>query len=1657
MNPYNSECENNRKIIPHKKHHEDLKVILCLTIYRKTLTQVPATIEELRLVCLKSIISSWNIPLADKDFNLFFFDCDGEKCSIDTQEDLECTYNLARKAIPPWLKILVQVERGVNGEQSKEVIKYKRKLNEKFQHVESDFDSNSDDDKCFQEDYTFDIQECDTLDLIREGYQYYRKGGPFGNRTQKRHLVMIYKCSLHKCKGMWETQPFQFNGEYGRLLISHNAPREEHNLETEESLINKWCKSMLTGGTPSFEVIGRPHVRKLVHALSLHDPNLTATEVSLMIKKAFPRAQLFGKKKMDAMLSKARTKGIRHQDTPGRIEIKSVLTLRKTTFGRGFSFRLIDGKPSYFLYFCSDFQEEIAHQVREDPNLHLFIDGTFKCCPVIWNQLLNICVYHRVKRLYIPIAHVLMQSNKYEAYSTSLKWINNILNLSPKFLTCDFELGLIKATKEIYPDSQLVPCFFHFVKCLWTNASKTQLRKKQILPLTKQIIFSIKSLAFRKPLSVYRHFERIRKNFLQKVPESLKFFEYFQSTWMDGKFKIKDWNYYEKLNRFEELSITNNGLESFHQMIHSQMKRLKPSFLGFVSILARVETMKKAHFDQDKLNGDSQYNRCWPATMIFRELYSKTQQYEEEDKEIGSGDGKKEDNGVGLIEKKFKEPIKDVKEVAKDMRESENYFSMFVETSKTKEAWTAHSISMKESNISSNEGDLPKRNMYTDYDHLMNSTRSNIKLVKSKETLKSKLPISINEIIEDDSEAKRFINGDYSISRPLFFNKLIMQQQNQPEMEDKETERILRFIKSQIQNIPGSKKMFLDMIERTEAAKGAEKAKEVNTTKRGKKYEEKKYNRNDQRQKENSEQDNIRNKKVTDKIEGFKTKCSPVLDTTISEDSFSGEEENFGAEDASVSEQFSCKQVDPFAKNSEQLDTLVETISLPNDSSIPTPEIKVVLCYSIHRFVLPDTPATITGLFKTIEKNVISSWDIPITKNDYNIFFFHTDGDEIDIETQEDLQVAYNMAEKAVPKSLKVIIKITRGINGGDDEDKIKKRRRLNSDFKENNSDFDSNSEDEVFIEQFTFTKEECDKATIIREGYLYYSRNPYGEQAYYKKHMVSLFKCIEKDCTGRWETLPLFFNGEYGRLVVPHSLSKNAHVLHAKKSAAQKYTKALMLDASSTKTQINDEELLELVRMMVKQDSNQRVTDILLKIKKAFPNAPIHSRRKLCSIVAQERKKLLGRYEHPGSFDIKCLKTLRKTQFGQSKTFALIDNQARYFFFLCSDFQQSVAQEVIEDPNLHLFIDGTFKCCPRYWSQLVNICVLHRGKNLYMPIGHVLMQSNKEKAYEITLQWIKRFLKLNPKFITTDFELSLMNTAKKEYPNSQLVPCFFHLVKCLWTNAGKCGLRKRKILKLTKQLIFSLKALAFRKPGSVIRKFITIKDWYSTKGSCFVSFLEYFENTWIDGQFKIKDWNYYDKLQIFNDLSLTNNGLESFHQMIKSQLRKSTPSFAGFLSVLTKVEAMKKSHYDEDKINGDPQYNRCWPTTEILKQLYSSRQSEDPFPLSPSPSSTPSKTAKSLLKIENYFDMFCDLKAIKQNLTKMHSKSDKTNYTKTNEKSKKQFMKKISTAKEDYTQVVDKHGLPKSFEEAMENDEDFKRLVQGQFETNQLYFSERM
>lgn len=143
-----------------------------------------------------------------------------------------------------------------------------------------------------------------------------------------------------------------------------------------------------------------------------------------------------------------------------------------------------------------------------------------------------------------PIFYVLTTSKSADCYKSIYEFIESRFPLNSKESMFDFEAGLRKALKEVYPNVILRGCWFHYRKCLlkriknlgissyWNK--KRRNKDPERASKTKRIYRIVSNL----PLLPANHFsagyqyaKRIASKFkLDKTFEI--FFQYFQSTWV---------------------------------------------------------------------------------------------------------------------------------------------------------------------------------------------------------------------------------------------------------------------------------------------------------------------------------------------------------------------------------------------------------------------------------------------------------------------------------------------------------------------------------------------------------------------------------------------------------------------------------------------------------------------------------------------------------------------------------------------------------------------------------------------------------------------------------------------------------------------------------------------------------------------------------------------------------------------------------------------------------------------------------------------------------------------------------------------------------------------------------------------------------------------
>lgn len=117
-------------------------------------------------------------------------------------------------------------------------------------------------------------------------------------------------------------------------------------------------------------------------------------------------------------------------------------------------------------------------------------------------------------------------------------------------------------------------------------------------------------------------------------------------------------------------------------------------------------------------------------------------------------------------------------------------------------------------------------------------------------------------------------------------------------------------------------------------------------------------------------------------------------------------------------------------------------------------------------------------------------------------------------------------------------------------------------------------------------------------------------------------------------------------------------------------------------------------------------------------------------------------------------------------------DNQDRMLIFSTEKNLQ------ILNENRNWLCDGTFDAAPAIFKQLFTVHVIKNGKKL--PLVYALL-TNKLETYIKVFQVSKSKIQNDPLSVTSDFEISIINSVYEVFPDAEVDGCFFHLKKSIW------------------------------------------------------------------------------------------------------------------------------------------------------------------------------------------------------------------------------------------------------------------------------------
>ncbi|CAC5420933.1 unnamed protein product [Mytilus coruscus] len=136
--------------------------------------------------------------------------------------------------------------------------------------------------------------------------------------------------------------------------------------------------------------------------------------------------------------------------------------------------------------------------------------------------------------------------------------------------------------------------------------------------------------------------------------------------------------------------------------------------------------------------------------------------------------------------------------------------------------------------------------------------------------------------------------------------------------------------------------------------------------------------------------------------------------------------------------------------------------------------------------------------------------------------------------------------------------------------------------------------------------------------------------------------------------------------------------------------------------------------------------------------------------------------------------------------SFMLIETNKSEKFLLTNDREKGVLifsthlnLECLCNDMSAIFIDGTFKCCPKYFYQLYT---LHGCKNgNYVPLIYALLPAKDEQCYEVMWKIICDLCRQQqrsfvPEVIHIDFEQAMHNEIMDAFPQCRIDCCRFHL-----------------------------------------------------------------------------------------------------------------------------------------------------------------------------------------------------------------------------------------------------------------------------------------
>ena len=225
----------------------------------------------------------------------------------------------------------------------------------------------------------------------------------------------------------------------------------------------------------------------------------------------------------------------------------------------------------------------------------VFCDGTFEYSPKSNKQLYTFHVYQN--GFYIPVAFFLVNKKNTPSYCQMLKMLRDECiklrcDSNVQSFMLDFEMSMIIAVRNVFPDANIRCCGFHLGQNFIKKIGQLGLicdYKKSSSDIGKWLrkCFGISAIDESHVAEMFTEFEKLAP----KDDRLFKFIEYLKKTYIfpNSIFPPSMWANMTNTH----LQTTNNGCESFHRHLGEFIESSHPNIFKFVETLANAHIFNK--------------------------------------------------------------------------------------------------------------------------------------------------------------------------------------------------------------------------------------------------------------------------------------------------------------------------------------------------------------------------------------------------------------------------------------------------------------------------------------------------------------------------------------------------------------------------------------------------------------------------------------------------------------------------------------------------------------------------------------------------------------------------------------------------------------------------------------------------------------------------------------------------------------------------------------------------------------------------------------------------------------------------------------------------------------------------------------------------------